>query len=124
MCIGSPGEGKEYLERLTPEHLSSPLTARALEWTRGHLDDPLAGLPREDEDLVSLVTQLVMASAREPASRDAMELNFLQLEQAMVEDELAAAQRGGGDPPVDLQRRRNALVERIAHWETVGVRPG
>ena len=124
MCIGSPGEGKEYLERLTPEHLSSPLTARALEWTRGHLDDPLAGLPREDEDLVSLVTQLVMASRREPASRDAMELNFLQLEQAMVEDELAAAQRGGGDPPVDLQRRRNALVERIAHWETVGVRPG
>jgi DNA primase len=124
MCIGSPGEGKEYLERLTPEHLSSPLTARALEWTRGHLDDPLAGLPREDEDLVSLVTQLVMASGREPASRDAMELNFLQLEQAMVEDELAAAQRGGGDPPVDLQRRRNELAERIAHWETVGARPG
>ena len=122
MCIGSPGEGKEYLGRLTPEHLSSPLTARALEWTRGHLDDPLAGLPREDEELVSLVTQLVMASAREPASRDAMELNFLQLEQAMVEDELAAAQRGGGDPPVELQRRRNELAERIAHWESVGVR--
>jgi hypothetical protein len=73
---------------------------------------------------VSLVTQLVMASGREPASRDAMELNFLQLEQAMIEDELAAAQRGGGDPPVDLQRRRNELAERIAHWETVGVRPG
>jgi DNA primase len=124
MCMGSPAEGKEYLERLTPEHLASPLTARALEWTRGHLDDPLAGLPREDEDLVSLVTQLVMASGREPASRDAMELNFLQLEQAMVEDELAAAQRGGGDPPVDLQRRRNELAERIAHWETVGVKPG
>jgi DNA primase len=124
MCIGAPAEGKEYLERLTPEHLSSPLMVRALEWTRGHLDEPLAGLPREDEDLVSLVTQLVMASRREPASRDAMELNFLQLEQAMIEDQLAAARKGGGDPPVDLQRRRNQLTERIAHWETVGVRSG
>jgi DNA primase len=123
MCIGSPGEGREFLERLTPEHLSSPLTARALEWTRGHLDDPLAGLPREDEELVSLVTQLVMASRREPASRDAMELNFLQLEQAMLEDRLAEAQSGGGDPPVDLQRRRADLAERIAHWETVGTGP-
>jgi DNA primase len=120
MCIGSPAEGREFLERLTPEHMSSPLSARALEWTRTHLDDPLAGLPREDEELVSLVTQLVMASHREPGSRDAMELNFLQLEQAMVEDRLAKAQSGGGDPPVDLQRRRAELAERIAHWETVG----
>jgi hypothetical protein len=122
MCIEAPAEGKEYLERLTPEHLSSPLAARALEWTRGHLDEPMAGLPREDEDLVWLVTQLVMASRREPASRDAMELNFLQLEQAMVEDRIAAAQKGGGDPPVDLQRRRAELAERIAHWETAEVR--
>jgi DNA primase len=120
MCIGSPAEGREYLGRLTPAHLSSPLTGRALEWTREHLDEPLAGLPREDEDLVSLVTQLVMTSRREPASRDAMELNFLQLEQAMVEDRIADVQQGGGDPPVDLQRRRAELAERIAHWETVG----
>jgi DNA primase len=124
MCIGSPGDGKEFLDRLTPEHVSSPLVARALEWTRGHLHEPLSGLPRGDEDLVSLVTQLVMTSRREPASRDAMELNFLQLEQAKIEDELAAAQSGGGDPPVELQRRRNQLNERIAHWETVGVRSG
>jgi DNA primase len=124
MCIGSPGDGKEFLDRLTPEHVSSSLVARALEWTRGHLHEPLAGLPRGDEDLVSLVTQLVMASGREPASREAMELNFLQLEQAKVEDQLAAAQSGGGDPPVELQRRRNQLNERIAHWETVGVRSG
>jgi DNA primase len=122
MCIASPAEGSEFLERLTPEHLSSPLTARALEWARGHLDDPMAGLPREDEALVSLVTQLVMDSRREPSSREAMELNFLQLEQAMVEDRLAEAQSGGGDPPVDLQRRRAELAERIAHWETAEVK--
>jgi hypothetical protein len=122
MCIGLPAEGKDYLERLTADHMSSPLSARALEWTRGHLDDPLAGLPREDEELVSLVTQLVMASRREPGSREAMELNFLQLEQALVEEQLDAAQKGGGDPPVDLQRRRNELTERIAHWDTAAIR--
>jgi hypothetical protein len=98
--------------------MSSPLTARALEWTRGHLDGPMAGLPRDDQELVSLVTQLVMDSQREPASRDAMELSFLQLEQAMLEDQIAAAQRSGGDAPVDLQRRRADLAQRIAHWET------
>jgi hypothetical protein len=94
------------------------VTARALEWIRGHLGDPLAGLPREDEQLVSLVTQLVMASQRYPASREAMDLNFLQLEQAMLEDQIAAAQRNGGDPPVELQRRRADVAQRIAHWET------
>jgi DNA primase len=121
MCIGSPEAGRELLDRLTPEHMSSPLAGRALEWTRGHLEDPMAGLPREDEELVSLVTQLVMQSRREPGSRDAMELNFLQLEQAMVEDRIADAQSGGGDPPVDLQRRRNDLAERIARWEAAEV---
>jgi len=118
MCIGAPAEGRELLGRLTADHMSSPITARALEWTRGHIDDPMAGLPRDDEELVSLVTQLVMDAQREPGSRDAMELSFLQLEQAMVEDRIADVQKGGGDAPVDLQRRRADLAQRIAHWET------
>jgi DNA primase len=116
MCIAAPAEGREYLARLTPAHLSSPPMARALEWTRDHLGDPMAGLPREDEELVSVVTQLVMASRREPASREAMELNFLWLEQATIDDQIAG-QAGGGDPPVELQRRRAELGERIKHWE-------
>jgi hypothetical protein len=78
----------------------------------------MGGLPRDDEELVSLVTQLVMKAEREPGGREAMELNFLQLEQAMIEGRIQAAQKGGGDPPVDLQRRRADLAERIAHWET------
>jgi DNA primase len=118
MCIASPAEGGELLERLTPEHLSAPVVVRARDWLAGgHLEDPLAGLPREDEELLSLITQLVMSSEREPGSRDAMELNFLQLEQAMVEGRIGAAQGQGGDPPVELQRRRAELAERIAHWE-------
>ena len=77
------------------------------------------GLPREDEELVALITQLVMGAEREPASREAMELNFLELDLAMVERrDRGAPREGGGDPPVDLQRRRADLAERIAHFET------
>jgi DNA primase len=120
MCIASPAEGREFLERLTPEHLSSPVAGRAREWLLGHLEDPVMGLPREDEELVSLVTNLKMQAEREPVARDAMELNFLQLEQAVLEGRIDAAQQEGGDPPVELHRRRAELVERIAHWETAG----
>jgi DNA primase len=120
MCIASKGEGREFLERLTAEHLSSPAVERARDWLLRHLEEPLSGLPREDEELVSLITQLVMKAEREPGGREAMELNFLQLEQAVIEGRIQAAQQGGGDPPVDLQRRRAELAERIAHWETAG----
>ncbi len=119
MCIASPVEGGELLERLTPEHLSSPVVVRARDWLAGgHLEEPLASLPREDEELLSLITQLVMTSEREPGGREAMELNFLQLEQAMVEGRIGVAEGEGGDPPVELQRRRAELAERIAHWES------
>jgi hypothetical protein len=59
-----------------------------------------------------------MSAEREPGGRQAMELNFLQLEQAAIEGRIDVAQREGGDPPVDLQRRRAELAERIAHFET------
>ena len=35
MCIADPKEGREVLERLTPEHLSSPLVGRALRMASG-----------------------------------------------------------------------------------------
>jgi DNA primase len=122
MCVASPAEGREFLERLTPDHLSSPLVARSRDWLAAHLDDPLAGLPRDDEELVSLVTQIVMGAEREPGGRDAMELNYLQLEQGVVESRIEAVRKEGGDPPVELQRRRAELAERIAHWETAASR--
>jgi DNA primase len=122
MCVASPIEGREFLKRLTPDHLSSPAVGRARDWLAGHLEEPLAGLPKDDGELVSLVTDLYMRSEREPGGREAMELNFLQLEQAVIEGRLDAARKEGGDPPVELQRRRAELAERIAHWEAAGIR--
>ncbi|MFL5892381.1 MAG: DNA primase [Solirubrobacterales bacterium] len=118
MCVASPVEGREFLERLTPELVSGPAVARARDWLLGHLEEPLAGLPRDDDELVSLVTYVYTRADREPGGRDAMELNFLQLEKSAIEARIEAERRSGADPPVDLQRRRAELAERIAHWET------
>ena len=119
MCITLPEDGASYLDRLDDAHLS-PTGARAVAWLRQNQGDPASNLPREDDELAGLMTELVMMSRDEPASREAMELNFLLLEQRRLEDELAAAgERGDYERRADLSRERAALVERIAHTQRV-----
>lgn len=114
MCARLPVEGQAFIDRLTDEHFSSPVAARARSWLAEHLEEPMRGLSRDDEALLAYVTQVKMYSEREPASAEAMELNFLELEKARVDDQIAAAEANGGEPPVELQRRRAELTERIA----------
>ncbi|MDX6590082.1 MAG: primase [Solirubrobacterales bacterium] len=119
MCIALPDDGASYLDRLDDAHLS-PTGARAVAWLRQNQGDPASNLPRDDDELAGLMTELVMMSRDEPASREAMELNFLLLEQRRLEDELAAAgERGDYERRADLSRERAALVERIAHTQRV-----
>lgn len=120
MCITMPGEGKEYLARLTDAHLS-PTGLRVAAWLREHPEDPATNLPHDDGELASLITELVIMSREEPASHEAMELNFLLLEQRRLEGEIAAAgERGDYERRAALSRERAALVNRIAHAERVG----
>ncbi|MDX6609682.1 MAG: primase [Solirubrobacterales bacterium] len=120
MCIALPDDGKEYLARLTDEHLSR-LGSRAAAWLREHLQDPASDLPREDTELAGLVTELVITAHDEPASPEAMELNYLLLEQRRIEAEIAAAgERDDYEQRAALSRERAALVQRIAHTERVG----
>jgi hypothetical protein len=114
MCVRLPAEGREFLDRLTDEHFSSPVAARARSWLAEHLEEPMQGLSLDDEALLAYVTQVKMYSEREPASAEAMEINFLELEKARVDDQIAAAEANGGEPPVELQRERAELTERIA----------
>lgn len=119
MCIALPDEGSEYLARLTEGHLS-PLGARGAAWLRKHPDDPASDLPREDAELSGLIAELVIVAHDEPASPEAMELNFLLLEQRRIEAEIAAAgERDDYEKRAALSRERAALVERIAHAERV-----
>ena len=120
MCIANPKKGAPLIERLSPEHMSAS-GAPALAWLREHLEDPMSGLPRGDEELVSLITELKMRAEREPASEGAMELNFMLLEQQRLEDGITAAQRAGDyEAGARLSRERAELTDRIAHSESLG----
>jgi len=120
MCIAKPEDGREFIDRLTEEHLS-PSGRPALGWLREHLADPLAGLPRDDAALTSLITELVMRAESEPASEGAMQLNFDLLEQQRLEDGIAAAQKKGDyEVSTRLARERALLTDRIAHAGVVG----
>lgn len=117
MCISLPNEGREYLARLTDAHLS-PTGLRAAGWLRDHLEDPASDLPHDDGELAGLISELVIMSREEPASHEAMELNYLQLEQRRLEAEIAAAgERGDYERRAALSRERAGLVQRIAHAE-------
>jgi DNA primase len=119
MCIALPEQGKDYLERLTSEHLS-PGGARAAAWLREHPEDPASNLPHDDSELAGLIAELVILAHDEPASPEAMELNFLLLDQRRIEAEIAAAgERNDYERRATLSRERAALVQRIAHTERV-----
>jgi hypothetical protein len=120
MCISDPETGRRFIDQLSDEHLS-PSGQPALVWLRGHLDDPMAGLPREDAALTSLITELVMRAETEPATEGAMQLNFDLLELQRLEDGISAA-RQAGDYEVSsrLSRERAQLTERIAHAGVAG----
>jgi len=120
MCIALPDEGREYLTRLTDAHLS-PSGLRAAAWLREHPQDPASNLPHDDDQLAGLIAELVILAHDEPASPEAMELNYLLLEQRRLETEIAAAgERQDYEQRAALSRERAALVERIAHTESVG----
>jgi len=115
MCIADPETGRRFIDQLTDEHLS-PSGKPALRWLREHLDDPMAGLPREDAALTSLTTELVMRAESEPASEGAMQLNLDLLELQRLEDGISAAQKAGNyEVSTRLSQERAALTDRIAH---------
>jgi len=120
MCIALPEQGREYLGRLTDEHLSAA-GARAAAWLREHPEDPASDLPHDDDELASLIAELVIVAHEEPASAEAMELNYLLLEQRRLEAEIArAGEAGEYERRAALSRDRAALVERIARTERPG----
>ena len=118
MCIALPEQGATYLEKLGEEHLSGS-GRTAADFLRAHPKDPVEHLPHDNGSLAALITELVMMAREEPASEEAMELNYLLLEQRRLEGEIEAA---GGDYErrASLSRERAKLVERIAHAQRVG----
>jgi DNA primase len=120
MCIALPSDGRDYLARLSEDHLS-PLGARAVAWLRKHPEDLASNLPADDPELSGLLTELIIVAGEEPASAESMQLNYLLLEQRRLEAEISAAWEADDyERRAALSRERAALVERIARTERVG----
>ena len=92
MCLASGALGREFMSRLSDEHLSSGATRAAAEHLRGGFDDPLAGLPEDDPAAAALITGIAMAAQEQPeATEPVLRMSFLQLELRRIERELRRA---------------------------------
>jgi DNA primase len=117
MCVKLPAEGRDYIERLSDEHFASEVARRARAWLSAHLEQPTEGLPADDSELRDYVFEVASWADGEPASPEAMELSFLELDKAAVERRIATTS-GDGEQLVALQRRRAELSERIARAQS------
>jgi DNA primase len=92
LCLASGELGREYLGRLTDEHLSSPSARAARAHLVAHFEDPLAGLPEDDPATAALVTGVAMAAQEQgEATEPVLRMSFLQLELRRIERELRRA---------------------------------
>ena len=107
MCVSSGERGRDYLARLTNEHLSSEVLRRVRDWLTEHFDSPTAGLNREDEPLARAVSEIVVRASSEPVSETGLEVGFLQLEQRRLE---AAIKRAA--EAEDFERQWDLSLER------------
>ncbi len=92
LCLASGERGREYLARLSDEHLSSPSVRAARAHLAASFDDPLAGLPEEDPAVAALVTGVAMAAQEQgEATEPVLHMSFLQLELRRIDRELRRA---------------------------------
>ena len=95
LCAGAGQLGREYLERVSDDHLSSDTMRRGRDHLREHFDDPLDAAPDDDPVLAALVTGVAMRAQEEMPSEPLLRMSFLQLEHRRVERGLRRAQRDG-----------------------------
>jgi DNA primase len=115
MCVAAADLGRDYIERLEPEHL----TFRPLREVRDHLlahwDDPLADLPEEDPTISALVKDVVMRADEEEVTAEALRLDFLKLERQRVDRALRHAEEAGDfEAQRTLARERQSLIEQFS----------
>jgi DNA primase len=96
LCLASGSSGRDYLEQLTPEHLSSAILQRVRLHLLDHFDDPLAGLDPEDGELAALVAGIALrAEEGEPAEAPLLRMSFLALELRRIDREIRHSRQDG-----------------------------
>ena len=115
MCVSSGELGRDYLERLSDDHLSSEVLRRTRTWLSEHFESPTVGLPENDEPLAQAVSEIVVRASSQPAGRNALEVGFLGLERGRLERALkVAGEQQDFDRQRELSLERNEAGERIA----------
>jgi DNA primase len=118
MCVAKPDEGRAYIDRLEPKHMTSPLMMRTVEWLKLHLEDPAEGLDPDDRELHRLVAALVLRASPEQVGAGSIRRNYMELELAALEDEIAAASSSeDARLKADLNRRRSELLGEVRSAE-------
>jgi DNA primase len=108
LCLASGEAGQEYLERLSPEHLSSGVTRRAREHLAASFDDPMAGLEDGDPEVGrAVMTVMQEADERGPATEAELRISFLALELRRIDRERRRAAEQG-----DLERQQQLAAAR------------
>lgn len=109
-CLALPAEGQVALAAAGGgEGFSDPATTRAAAWLTGHWAAPTEGLPGDDPELGSLISELVARATVEDVTPARLEAESLQLQLARLERQMAAATGGRAA----LAKEKQALQARI-----------
>jgi len=89
LCLAAGAAGREQLEQLNDDHLTSAAARQARDFLRDHFDDPLAGLSNDHAGVAALVSGIALrAESKRPATaldlrRDFTRLNLRRIERQM-----------------------------------------
>jgi len=96
LCLASGPRGRDHLEQLTPDHLSSEVLRRVRAHLVEHFDDPLADLDPEDAEFAALVAGIALrADEGEAAEEPLLRMSFLGLESRRIERAIRHARQDG-----------------------------
>ena len=114
LCIALPEVGAKALAGIDLErHLTGSLTRRAGAHLREHLESPTEGIAAEDGELLTLMAELALRAAREPAGPASLEVEALQLDKDRLEREIAASRSAGSLDIADLALQRADVITRL-----------
>ena len=92
LCLAAGDRGREQLEALGDDHLTSTTARQARDHLRRHFEDPLAALSGDHPDVAALVSGIALrAEELRPLDPMALTRSFLNLDLRRIERQMRAA---------------------------------